>query len=203
MVTKNQLRIQMFNVLQGDVLSPETKAILTGKLSEEELGALVAMFADLYPDLKQQDKFNDCEWLLDVAKKYSQVLSSLNVNFITQGSYIEILDNILQYLNFRRENSDVGCKEIFDVVFEYVHMLRCKCDMAGLSVTAQEHEMLVQILKSREPELNVLVMSLLCYFSFDENHVPLVAEFLEKKRPLVLCYLKVVLSSNKKRNFIF
>ena len=208
MVTKNQLRIQLFNVLQNEVISEATIATLYQKLSEEELGALVAVFADnldaLYPDMdSQSNKFDNSEWLIDIAKKYCQVLASLKVNFITQGAYIEILDNVLLYLKFRRENSDVGSKDIFDSVHEYVRMLRCKYDISSLSIEAAEHDVLVQIMKTTEPELNTLLMALLCYFSFDNNYIPLVEEFLYQRKKLILSYLKIILINGKKRNFIF
>ena len=132
-----------------------------------------------------------------------QVLASLKVNFITQGAYIEILDNVLLYLKFRRENSDVGSKDIFDSVHEYVRMLRCKYDISSLSIEAAEHDVLVQIMKTTEPELNTLLMALLCYFAFDNNHIPLVEEFLYQRKKLILSYLKIILINGKKRNFIF
>lgn len=201
MVTSNQLRLQLFSVLHGEVFSSQTMSTLTEKLSEEELGALVVMFTDISQDLNIQEKRDDCDWLIDVAKKYHQLLLSLNVGSIIRGTYIEILDNVLRYLNFRRENSDVGCKEIFDAVHEYVRMLRCKCDMPELSVTEQESQMLTEIVKSSEPELNKLVMALLCRFSFEEKHIPLVEDFLKQRKDLVLNYIKII--GTKKCNFIF
>lgn len=201
MVTSNQLRLQLFSVLHGEVFSSQTIFLLQEKLSEEELGALVVMFTDISQNLNIQDRRDDCEWLVDVAKKYYQFLLSLNVNSIVRGTYIEILDNVLRYLNFRRENSDVGCKEIFDAVHEYVRMLRCKCDMPEISVTEQERQMLTAILGSFEPELNKLVMALLCCFSFDKKHISLVENFLMQRRDLVLNYVRII--GKKKCNFIF
>lgn len=201
MATKNQLRLQMFSVLHGEVFSSSTMATLMEKLSEEELGALVIMLTDISQGLNIVDKCDDCDWLIDVAQKYHQFLLSLNVGFVIHGIYIEILDNVLRYLNFRRENSDVGCKDIFDAVHEYVRMLRCQCDMPELSVTEQESQMLTAILKSSEPELNKLVMALLCSFSFAEKHISLVENFLEQRRDLVLNYVKII--GTKKCSFIF
>lgn len=201
MVTSNQLRLQLFSVLHGEVFSSQTMATLTEKLSEEELGALVVMFTDISQELNIKEKCDDCDWLIDVAKKYHQLLLSLNVSSIIHGTYIEILDNVLRYLNFRRENSDIGCKEIFDAVHEYVHMLRCQCDMPELSVTEQEEQMLIKILKSSEPELNKLVMALLCCFAFDKGHISLVEDFFNQRKDLVLNYVKII--GTKKRNFIF
>ncbi len=201
MVKSNQLRLQMFSILHGDVFSSQTMATLTEKLSEDELGALVVMFIDISQGLNIQEKSDDCEWLIDVAKKYHQLLLSLNINSIIHGTYVEILDNVLRYLNFRRENSDIGCKEIFDAVHEYVRMLRCQCDMPELSVTEQENRMLTAIFKSSEPELNKLVMALLCRFSFEEKHIPLVEDFLKQRKDLVLNYIKII--GTEKCNFIF
>lgn len=207
MVTKNQLRIQLFNVLHGDVLSAKTIEILSEKLSEEELGALISMLLDnldsLYQDLKSGDKFNDCDWLVDIAHKYNQVLHSLNVNFITQDLYINHLDKILAYLALRQQRSDVGCKKIFDSVYTYIRMLRCRCDLAEISVLSQEYNMLLHIVKYSDPELNVLVMSLLCAFSFDDKHIALVENFLSAKREVVSSYLNAAFVTSVKRNFIF
>ena len=203
MVTRNQLRIQLLNVLQGGILSAQTIDAIEKELSEAELGVLVSMSTDWYPDIdiKFFKNFDNPAWLVDVTKKYNNVLNSFDVYSIVRGIFIEVLDNILRYLKFRRENSDVGCKEIFDAVYEYVCMLRCQCDMPEISVKEQENEMLIKILKSSEPELNKLVMALLCRFSFDEKHISLVEDFLNQRKDLVLNYVKIV--GIKKRNFIF
>ncbi len=205
MVTRNQLRLTLFNALHGSLLSQNLMDELCKKLSEEELGALVAMFIDnaavSFPDLKLQEKLGDCQWLVNIAQKYNQVLKSLRVNFITQGLYVSFLDKILAYLAFRRQISDTGCLEIFEAVHEYVRMLRCKCDMSDISVLPREHKMLEAIIKSTEPELNARVASLLCYFSFDENHTVLVNDFWCKKHKLISSYLEIA-NIERKHNFI-
>ncbi len=201
MVTKNQLRIQMLNVLQGGILSVQTMDAIKEELSEDELGALISMSTDWYPDIKLQKNFDNPSWLVDVTKKYNNVLNSLDVFSVLRGSYIEVLDNVLRYLDFRRENSDVGCKDIFDAVYAYVKILRCRCDMPDISVWNQENEMLNKIIKSSEPELNKLVMALLCTFSFDEKHILLVEDFFHKRKDLIFDYVQII--GNKRCHFIF
>lgn len=195
MVTKNLLRLQMFNVLHENVLSSETIEYLKKNLSEDELGALVSMFMDnsdtWNSDLKSQRKFDDRNWLIDIAQKYNQVLMSLDVSFITQGSYVVLLDDVLLYLKFRLENSDVSTREVFDAVYEYVRILRCRCDVQEIPVLDSENKLLSKIVENSEPELNLLVMSLLCCFSFDDKNIPLVQEFLNNKKHLILYYLKI------------
>lgn len=201
MVTKNQLRLELFNILQGGILSVQTMDRLKAELSESELSALVSIFIELYPELKLQEKSDNILWLINIAKKYSKVKAWLDVSDILKGTFIEILDSILAYLNFRRQNSDVGSKDIFNSVYEYVQILRCRCDMREVPVCEQESKMLNKILRTSEPELNKLVMALLCYFSFDEEHIPLVEVFLKKKKDLVLNYVKIM--GTQKRSFIF
>ena len=107
----------------------------------------------------------------------------------------------MRYLDFRRENSDVGCKDIFDAVYAYVKILRCRCDMPDISVWDQENEMLNKIIKSSEPELNKLVMALLCTFSFDKKHILLVEDFFHKRKDLIFDYVQII--GNKRCHFIF
>ena len=74
MVTKNQLRIQMLNVLQGGILSVQTMDAIKEELSEDELGVLISMSTDWFPDIKLQKNFDNPSWLVDVTKKYNNVL---------------------------------------------------------------------------------------------------------------------------------
>lgn len=191
MVTKNQLRLQMLNVVYNGILSEETILNLTKKLSEEELGALVVMLTDISQELNIQEKHNDSDWLVDVAKKYHQLLLSLNVSFLVRSVYVEILDNGLNYLNFRKESGDISDKNVFDAVYGYVHILRCKCEMPALSISLQEYQMFNQILKCFEPELNLLVMSMLSFFSFADENFSLAEEFWKTKKAIVSNFMKL------------
>ena len=187
---RNDLRLMLFNLMHQSVFKEHTVQRLQNELSEKEKAALLSLLNVNPIDMLDQEKLQDFGYLQGLAKAYDVFMVRLNNQSVLLAKWIGELENIAKYLSIRMENEDETSSVSGDIL-RFVRELRIFFDTPSVHFETAERKMLESIKDNKEADLNALVASLLCAFSFNEENLPLVEDFLQEKGTLIREYFKI------------
>ena len=172
------------------VFEEHTMQRLQKELSKDEKVALLSLLNTNPLDLLDQEKLQDFDYLQGLAKAYDVFMIKLNNQSALFAKWIGELENIAKYLSIRMENENETSSASGDILC-FVRELRIFFDTPSVHFETAERKMLESIKDNKEADLNALVASLLCAFSFNEENMPLVEDFLQEKGTLIKEYFKI------------
>lgn len=198
-MTKNQLKLRIWNVLNRNKLSENLLASLINTLSENELGAFVDLFSETtvassFIDRCKEQKdaeaaFSDISDCKAMAARYYDLVENTGVKEFRAHVNCDYLENLISFLQEDINSFAGGPFNLFAqnaVLFlDYLKILRAKVDTVSLDVSLQERKMLDIFEQGHEkdcliPFLRVILM----YYDFVVDVARLEKIFLKNKEQI-------------------
>lgn len=199
----------LFNLIHLQIFDEAILERLQKELSENEQTALLALLNTAPIDFFKKSQLKNFDYLKDIAQKYNaHILSSNNQSAVLFPPMSDIED-IMGYLEIRidseEEDGVIWDRHIdfaLEAISNYVYMLYGKYDVPTLKIGAYEEQMLRAVEETKKEYIVALVASLLCCFSFEEENLPLVVNFLQEKEKIIHKYFQERLWKQKNAGHI-
>lgn len=213
-MTRNELKLEIWNRLNVCPLTEEQVAILKKELSEDELGAFVDLFCDYLPGMSfisderhkedLQKLFEDLTSIKEMTGKYLENHRFSLMQQMRNCSRIDILDDCIKNLFEQQKEietlfgQDVSAYVLIGFVLDYLRILRAKADVPsteGLNVA--EALMLKALEKEEDGWILHVIASFFCFFIDDIADINAAACFFESKKMFIEQYARELMHESE------
>lgn len=206
-MTRNELKLEIWNRLNVCPLTEEQLDVLKKELSQEELGALVDLFCDYLPSMTficderhkedLQELFEDLSSIKEMAKKY---LENQSINLMRQMrncSRIDTLDDYIKSLFELQKEIETHLDQndpayiMISSILDYLRILRTKADIPAINgIETVEKTMLQSLENENDNWILHVVASFFCFFVDDIVDVDAAVRFFENKKVFIEQYAR-------------
>lgn len=196
-MTRNELKLEIWNRLNLCRLTEQNVKALKAELSDVEIGAFVNLFNDsncgmAFVHRKNSEPefdllFHDIKQVKAMAAQYAQLYENKAMMHMCYITCQDELEDVIKLLQELIQDEDKSAAEIivFEKFLNYARFLRVKIDSPETDLSFAESEILCVMETCDESWINFLVAKFLCFFSNEIVDVVAATNFFQTKKMLI------------------